>query len=120
MALSYTSNDGASAVAGLAAGTVVAAFSDGSGRSRSFAPAVAPPASSGVTAASIFPQIVSVTTVTDPAGSGQVGQVVLILKAAAGATYNLVFYAGDLADGTSPMVFRLDGDAVVISVSGSY
>lgn len=113
MALTYAAPTiGATAVAALSANTSVAAFFDGeNARARNFIPpagGVATPAG-GTNATVVFPAVVSASTITDPTGGGQVGQVKLVLKPGTGDTVN-----------NSPMTFYLDSNAVVLTVSGTF
>ena len=109
MAITYAApTEGATAVAALTpTSTLVASFQDGSGRSRSWVPRVAP--AGGTTAAEWFPSITSVSQILDSAGSAT-GPVILTLAAGTSDTVNV----------TSPMRYTLDQDVEVVTVSGTY
>jgi hypothetical protein len=104
--------EGATAVAALSVGTLVAQLSDGEGRARSFIPPVAP--QSGTAATAVYPAIVSVSAVSYDDGTGvndpHVGPVKLVLKPGTADTVNV----------GSPLVFTLDQNAAVTTVSGTY
>ena len=108
MAITFsTPYEGATAVAAISASTLVASFSDGEGRSRSWVPKVAP--AGGTTAASVYPSITSVTQVLDSAGSAT-GPVLLVLAPG----------TSDTIDSASPMRYTLDQDVSIVTVSGTY
>lgn len=112
MAVTFsTPVEGATAVAALSVGTLVAQFGDGEGRLRSFVPPVAP--QSGTAASAVYPAIVSVHQVTYDDGTGSndphPGSVTLVLKPGTADTVNVV-----------PLVFTLDQGAAVVTVSGTY
>lgn len=113
MSITYsTPVEGAAAVSAIASGSLIAAFSDGSGRSRTFIPPVAP--ESGTAASAVFPSLTSATAVTwedqiDIESVLSYGPVTLVLKA---GTADIVSSPG--------MAFVLDQDASVITVSGTY
>ncbi len=119
MAISYSQVQGAAAVVGINPGTLIAAFEDGSGRSRSFQPVNTP--SGGTAASAVYPSLTSVSAVTandecgtqglmeDESSSSVYGAVTLVLKAGTADTIS------------SPgMVFVLDQDVSVITVSGTF
>jgi hypothetical protein len=112
MALTYAAPTvGATAVAALSANTAVAAFLDGeSQRSRNFIPGAVSTGIASDNATTQFPQIVSATTVVAPDGSGQIGQVKLVLKPG----------SKDVVNVASWMTFYLDPNAVVCTVSGTF
>ena len=62
MAITFATTEGAAAVVGITPGTLIAAFQDGSGRSRSFQPVNAP--SGGTAATAVYPSLTSVSAVT--------------------------------------------------------
>lgn len=108
MAITFSApTEGATAVAALSASTLVASFSDGEGRSRSFRPPVAP--AGGTAASAIYPSITSVTQVLDSGGSAT-GPVVLVLAPGTADTVNV----------SSPMRYTLDQNVEVVTVSGTY
>ena len=129
MALTYTvvvtqdtsgGETGAQEVAGLSAGTLVAAYLDGEERGRTFIPAQNTPAAtfgggggnlqaSGVTAASVFPAVVSASVVNDSAGN-PTGPVKLVLSPG----------TADVINASSVLNYLLDQESVVITVSGTF
>jgi hypothetical protein len=112
MALTYAAPTiGATAVAALSANTPVAAFLDGeSQRSRNFIQGAVSTAVGGDNATTQFPQVVSASTVVAPDGSGQIGQVKLVLKPG----------SKDVVNVSSVMTFYLDPNAVVLTVTGTF
>ncbi len=104
--------EGATNVAALSAGTLVASFSDGEGRARSFLPVNTP--TGGTAASAIYPAIVSASMVSYDDGTGvndpHPGPVKLVLKPGTADTVNV----------GSPLVFTLDQDVAVTTVTGSY
>ena len=109
MAITYASpTEGATAVAALTpSSTLIASFQDGSGRARTWVPAVAPVG--GTTAAEVFPSITSVSQVLDSAGSAT-GPVILHLAAG----------SSDTVDAASVLRYTLDQNVSVVTVSGSW
>jgi len=104
--------EGSTNVAALSVGTLVAQLSDGEGRSRSFIPPVAP--QSGTAASAIYPSILAASMVSYDDGTGvndpHPGPVKLVLKPGTADTVNV----------GSPLVFTLDQDVAVTTVTGSY
>lgn len=130
MALTITPVFGVN-VSSLSAGTLVAAILDKEQRAYDYFPSPAgsivagsnaftwPSTWNGVTivpgttnATAVFPAVVSASlaTATDPAGTVTPGQLVLNLRPA----------AGDVVNASSVMNFRLDPEAVVLTVSGTF
>jgi hypothetical protein len=115
MAVTFsTPVEGASAVAALSTGTLVAQVSDGEGRARSFIPPVAP--AGGTQASAVYPSISSVKalTIADVVNGSpvtQYGPVTLVLKPASGDTANVSMPG---------LYFTLDQDVAVTTVSGTY
>lgn len=123
MALTYAAPTvGATAVAALSAGTLVAFLLDGEMRARTFIPysaAQSPQwngatgtgnlAGSGTTASIVFPAVVSATQVLDSAGNAT-GPVKLVLQPG----------SGDLFNASSVMSYLVDQEVVVGTVSGTF
>lgn len=63
----------------------------------------------GAAYSTVFPSFSSYTEVTDPAGSGQVGQVKLVLTPGSSDTVN----------SSSVLNFTLDANAIVVYIAGS-
>lgn len=112
MALTYAAPTvGATAVAALSAGTVVAAFFDGEiGRNRNFIPQAVANGVSTNNANTQFPTIVSVTKIQDPTGANQTGQVKLVLAPGSADQVNVASW----------MTYYLDANVVVCTVSGTF
>lgn len=112
MALTYAAPTvGATAVAALTLGTVVAAFFDGeSQRGRNFIPGAVGAATGGAAANTQFPTVVSATKINDPTGANQTGQVKLVLAPG----------SADVVNVASPMTFYVDPNVVVCTVSGTF
>lgn len=108
MAITFAApTEGATAVAALTVNTLVAQFSDGEGRARSWVPAVAP--QSGTAASAVYPAIASVSQVLDSAGS-PTGPVLLHLTPG----------TADTVDAASVLRYTLDQNVSVTTVSGTY
>lgn len=112
MALTYAAPTvGATAVAALSAGTIVAAFFDGENqRSRNFIPGAVATGVASDNANTQFPTVVSATKIQDPTGASQTGQVKLVLAPG----------SKDVVNVASPMTFYLDPNVVVCTVSGTF
>lgn len=106
MAITYTRHEGASAVAALPVGTLVAELDD-SHRAKRFHPVNAP--AGGTAASMVFPAIAEVSQLPDSEGNAT-GPVNLRLQA--GLT--------DLVNVMSPMAYVLDQGVSVVTASGVF
>ena len=106
---------GATAIAALSSSDVVLSLTGSDGRARSFMPTYEYMLGAGLitatttTYSAVFPAIGSVTEVTDPAGSGQIGQVKV----------NLTPGSTDPINGSSVLDFVLDANSICVYIAGS-
>ena len=115
MALTYAAPTvGATAVAALSAGTLVAALFDGeNNRSRNYIPGAVQNGVSTQNASTQFPQIVSVTQIqaTDPvSGTPKTGQVKVVLQPG----------SADVVNVASVQTVYMDPNVVALTVSGTF
>jgi aconitase A len=114
MALTYAAPTvGATAVAALSAGTIVAAFFDGeSQRGRNFIPGAVSAGVASDNANTQFPTVVSATKIqnNDGVNGNQTGQVKLVLAPG----------SKDVVNVASWLTFYVDPNVVVCTVSGTF